>query len=73
MLECLEKLCQKMTNSEHSLVYIRKVVIAGIEKYDAKLKRSFLLAGRLQTTEPRNKLQLHGEMEEEGDGQRGVV
>ena len=37
MLECLEKLCQNMINSEHRPVYIRKVMIAGIEKYDAKL------------------------------------
>ena len=76
MQECLEKLCQKMTNSEHRPVFIRKVMIAGIKKYDAKLKRSFLPDGN-PAYKPlhlhRNKLQLHGEMEEEGDGQRGVV
>ena len=38
----LEKLGQKMTNSEHRAVYMRKVMIAGIEKYDAKQKRSLL-------------------------------
>ena len=34
-----------MTNSEHRPTYFRKVMIAGIEKYDAKLKKSFLPAG----------------------------
>ena len=45
MVECLEKLSQKMANSDHRTVYIRKVLITGIEKYDAKLKKSFLPAG----------------------------
>ena len=45
MVECLEKLSQKMANSEHKSVYIRKVMITGIEKYVAKLRKSFLPAG----------------------------
>jgi hypothetical protein len=45
MVECLEKLSQKMANSDHRTVYIRKVLITGIEKYDAKLKKSLLPAG----------------------------
>jgi hypothetical protein len=45
MLECLEKLCQKMANSEHRPVYIKKVMISGITTYEAKLKKSLLPAG----------------------------
>ena len=45
MLECLEKLCQKMANSEHRPVYIKKVMISGITIYEAKLKKSLLPAG----------------------------
>ena len=45
MVVCLEKLSQKMANSDHRTVYIRKVLITGIEKYEAKLKKSFLPAG----------------------------
>ena len=33
-----------MINIEHRPVYVRKVMIAGNKKYDAKLKRSFLPA-----------------------------
>ena len=45
MVECLEKLSQKMANSDHRTAYIQKVLITGIEKYDAKLKKSLLPAG----------------------------
>jgi hypothetical protein len=36
MVEFLEKLSWKMANSDHRMAYIRKVMITGIEKYDAK-------------------------------------
>ena len=45
LLECLENFSQKMANSDHRTVYIRKVLITGIEKYDTKLKKSLLPAG----------------------------
>ena len=39
-MENLEKFCQKMTNSRHNKIYIRKVIISGIEKYTKKNQRS---------------------------------
>ena len=45
MLECFKKLSQKMANSEHRPVYIKKVLISGITSYEPKLKKSLLPAG----------------------------
>jgi hypothetical protein len=44
-MDCLEKLSQKMINSEHRPNYVRKVLISGISSYKIKLMRSFLPAG----------------------------
>ena len=41
-MENLERFCQKMANSGHKLSYVKNVVIAGIEKYTRKYKRSIL-------------------------------
>ena len=41
-MEKLERFCQKMANNGHKPSYVRKVIIAGIEKYTTKYKKSIL-------------------------------
>ena len=37
-LETLEDLCQRMTNSGHKLRYMKQILIAGIMRFEARLK-----------------------------------
>ena len=41
-LEKLEELSQKMANSNHSMKFIRDILISGIKSYAAKVKNSLL-------------------------------
>jgi hypothetical protein len=57
MVECLEKLSQKMDNSDHRTVYIWKVMITGIEKYvEADEEPTAGWRPCLQTTPPGDQL-----------------
>jgi hypothetical protein len=44
-MDCLENLSQKMVNSDHKPIFIKKVMISGITSYKSKLRKSLLAAG----------------------------
>ena len=41
-MENIEKFCQKMTNSGHNKMYIKNVIISGIQKFTKEYQKSIL-------------------------------